>query len=757
MRSYYTSGEIPLQGNWVVVPRPSINEIVQFLKSPKSETKIASIYGCRQSGKTTVILRLLEAASPEMHAVRVDLRHEFARGGDRTIDQALMLQLLLKAMAAELGQIEAHDRWIEENCEQARQFKISENRVFDNFVQRIASAATKPILMVIDEFDILLSFGRRWEFLLDCVYDHLHSRFAGKVRFIIAGLRPPNALQLSWEESKYVIFQLFPIHDFPIGDSVVEDALSQGLPSCHEQTNVVRMVLDATGGQPYLTCRLLEDINDVGEVSAAGANRAIENFVQANRFSGGRDVSGRDPHFDFHGGYLEAFPKYTLRALDAFTTKRNDVAEEEEIDGLIQSVLIGSGLMALRNGQLAVKSRINKVVFDDVWARKVRASRTIEVQHRQGRTTPRPRVVVANLGGTLGMEVQPDGKVVEPDDPAAFFRRFEGLTAIVDPIIETPARPTDSANITPDDWRRLAETIFAYRSSDIHGVLVVQGTDTMAYSAAAVAYALGPALPFPVVFTGSQAPYNALHADAQVNVMRACKVLEQFGRKSQESPAEMSEVVVVFGDSVFRAVRVEKKDDFRFEGFHSPSQGPIAIVGQSIQTQSSLRRSSGVADWTLRAEFEDRVLMISQYPGLRSEYVDALLDHQEVKGIIFESLGVGNLPNLPNTPRYSLMDVIAKATQLGIPVLVSSRYPVVPEFAANYQPAMEPLARGAISAGDMTPAAAITKFMWAIRQVDLRVSRGDITADRRMSQIQTFMKTDYVGEIGSRNKSDLNS
>jgi L-asparaginase/Glu-tRNA(Gln) amidotransferase subunit D len=101
--------------------------------------------------------------------------------------------------------------------------------------------------------------------------------------------------------------------------------------------------------------------------------------------------------------------------------------------------------------------------------------------------------------------------------------------------------------------------------------------------------------------------------------------------------------------------------------------------------------------------------------------------------------------------------VIAKATQLGIPVLVSSRYPVVPEFAANYQPAMEPLARGAISAGDMTPAAAITKFMWAIRQVDLRVSRGDITADRRMSQIQTFMKTDYVGEIGSRNKSNLNS
>jgi L-asparaginase/Glu-tRNA(Gln) amidotransferase subunit D len=208
----------------------------------------------------------------------------------------------------------------------------------------------------------------------------------------------------------------------------------------------------------------------------------------------------------------------------------------------------------------------------------------------------------------------------------------------------------------------------------------------------------------------------------------------------------LPEVVVAFNDLVLRAVRTEKVDDFRFSAFAAPSEGPLAVIGETLQFQLPVRSGGLVGEWNLAPAFEEQVLKISQYPGLNVKYILRNLESGDVRGLLIESLGLGNIPVVEG---YSLIPAIQKAQDLRIPVLITGRYPIQPEFIEFYKPASQPLQLGAISAGDMAPPAALTKFMWAIAQVDAAVQRRDLPPNRRLEQVKKIMETNLLGEVGT--------
>jgi L-asparaginase/Glu-tRNA(Gln) amidotransferase subunit D len=81
-----------------------------------------------------------------------------------------------------------------------------------------------------------------------------------------------------------------------------------------------------------------------------------------------------------------------------------------------------------------------------------------------------------------------------------------------DPVI-------DSADMTPAHWRQIAHDISSnYR--DFDGFVVLHGTDTMAYTASALAFML-PDLAKPVILTGSQLPLGQVRNDARENLKTA--------------------------------------------------------------------------------------------------------------------------------------------------------------------------------------------------------------------------------------------
>ena len=88
----------------------------------------------------------------------------------------------------------------------------------------------------------------------------------------------------------------------------------------------------------------------------------------------------------------------------------------------------------------------------------------------------------------------------------------------------------DSSNVQPEEWRAIAQAVADnmrvlaaaafHAAQEADGVVITHGTDTMAYSAAALSFMLH-GLRAPVVFTGSQLPMGHLLSDAPMNLAEA--------------------------------------------------------------------------------------------------------------------------------------------------------------------------------------------------------------------------------------------
>src|SRR5262249_52517446 len=121
----------------------------------------------------------------------------------------------------------------------------------------------------------------------------------------------------------------------------------------------------------------------------------------------------------------------------------------------------------------------------------------------------------------------------------------------------------DSANMQPSDWLTLARELHA-ELPRYDGIVVIHGTDTMAYTASATSLLLGP-LPKPVVFTGSQKPLADVRTDARQNLVDAALV----------ATLPVPEVSIVTHSRAIRGARATKRDAWGFDAFDSPQLAPL--------------------------------------------------------------------------------------------------------------------------------------------------------------------------------------
>jgi L-asparaginase len=398
------------------------------------------------------------------------------------------------------------------------------------------------------------------------------------------------------------------------------------------------------------------------------------------------------------------------------------------------------GLVRRRWARIEIKSPMFRDHFDtaeiDEMLNEVSAGR---VQYRGAIVPRKGRVCIINTGGTIGMV--PRGDKIEPAESDAELRAYFPELSGIAKVDFVPMYALDSINVYPPVWKALADYIYQ-RQHDYSGFVVAHGTDTMPFTASALAFALGEHLRFPVVFTGAQTTPDVLHGDARTNLYRACLVAQ----------TRIHEVVICFGEYVFRACRAQKKDDRRFDGFESPTYPPLAVITGEVNVQSKLLRKlpRPRQEINLRTEFEQGLLPVVQYPGLEPEFFSQNLTkragkNNAVKGIIVQTLGAGNVANIPP---FSFMEFINKAYLDGIPVIITSQYPPDPGSHTKYAPAIAPIEAGAIHAGNMTVAAAVTKFRWVLAQVYARPEWPSLSPAEKRSRVEQLMvKTDFVGEL----------
>ena len=346
-----------------------------------------------------------------------------------------------------------------------------------------------------------------------------------------------------------------------------------------------------------------------------------------------------------------------------------------------------------------------------------------------------PKICLIYTGGTIGMIRE--GEVLKPpEDPGAFIAIAPELEEIAE-IDFVPLLNKDSTNIIPADWTRMAETVHERMGPghNYRGFVIAHGTDTMHFSASALAFAFGPGLNKPIVFTGAQTDASVRHGDARINLVRAVKVALE----------DLAEVVISFGDFVFRGCRTQKRDERRFDAFESPAFYPIGDITERILLHPIARNKSVTpSEMHFLPDFESSIYQVSLIPGLRPDRLRPLLDPAAWDGIVLQSFGAGNVPDFED---YSFEAFIARAVDLGIPVIIASQFPANSTMDTAYEPGVKAIRAGAIPTGNMTNAAATAKFRWVLAQVNRQLAEGRGTEEEKLQRVNYLMGKPYVEEM----------
>jgi len=175
-------------------------------------------------------------------------------------------------------------------------------------------------------------------------------------------------------------------------------------------------------------------------------------------------------------------------------------------------------------------------------------------------------------GGTIGMVRRQDGALVpaEIDDLLTYVPE---LNLVADWDYSQLDPPRDSVDLGPQDWLRLARHI-EENYDRYEGFVILHGTDTMVYTAAALSFLL-EGLSKPVILTGAQLPIGTVRNDARNNLITAMEL-------AASGHPQAAEVGIYFNDRLLRGNRAVKTSIFAFDAFDSPNFPPLARVGVSI-------------------------------------------------------------------------------------------------------------------------------------------------------------------------------
>lgn len=253
----------------------------------------------------------------------------------------------------------------------------------------------------------------------------------------------------------------------------------------------------------------------------------------------------------------------------------------------------------------------------------------------------------------------------------------------------------DSTNMDPSFWSKLA-TIISNNYLKYDGFVITHGTDTMAYTASAMSFALGN-LNKPIIFTGSQKTIDDIPTDAERNLINSVIV----------ATLDIAGVLIVFGSKILYGNRSTKMSESNLDAFDSPMLPAVGEISLEIELNNLKFKNRNNNPFFCKADFDKDIISIVVTPGLNILYLEKMLDIS--KGMVLVAYGPGNIP------KY-LLPFLKKARKLKKPVVIISQCKKGSTKMHLYEVGLQALKYGAIPGGDMTIESAVTKLMWLLGQ-----------------------------------------
>ena len=360
-------------------------------------------------------------------------------------------------------------------------------------------------------------------------------------------------------------------------------------------------------------------------------------------------------------------------------------------------------------------------------------------------------VLVLYTGGTIGMKTNADG-VYSPQigylpnairdipplndrDYVSSFLRNDGSHSpyCLPPVKDCSRRVVyscteyvpllDSSDMTFDDWVRIARDIHAqYDRYD--GFVVLHGTDTLAYTAAALSFLLEN-LGKPIVVTGAQIPVSEVRSDGRENLIGALIVAGCY---------DVPEVSVYFNNKLMRGNRTSKLDNSALDAFNSPNMPPLAELGISIKVnRDAIFRSPSIDKLQLHTKLNTRLSLLRIFPSMTLQSVKGCL--VDVDGVVLQTYGAGNIP----AHRLDILDALKDAVSRGLIILNCSQC-LRGRVEGHYQTGKILFDIGVISGADMTPEAALTKMAYVL-------ARDDWSQSKKREMLETNLRGELTSSL----------
>lgn len=326
------------------------------------------------------------------------------------------------------------------------------------------------------------------------------------------------------------------------------------------------------------------------------------------------------------------------------------------------------------------------------------------------------KLLIITTGGTLASSQGEEGLAPELNS-TEIFSSMEGITNYYD-VEFMDLMSIDSSNMQPEEWKLIARTI-SENIEGYQGMVIIHGTDTMAYTAAALSFMLQN-IPIPVVLTGSQLSILNPIADAVENCRCAVNM----------AGSGVPGVFVAFNRKVILGARASKVRTISFDAFESINYPYIGVVNSNGLDINRYALKRTHRRFELKDKLSTKVFLLKLVPGTNPDIFEHLYQ-MGYQGVVVEAFGIGGM----HFKKRNLPEAIKNVIEKGMTVVVGSQCLYEGSNLSVYQAGQKILKQGVLPCNDMTTEAAVTKLMWVLGQ----------TSDRK--EIELLFLKNLTGEV----------
>ncbi len=351
-----------------------------------------------------------------------------------------------------------------------------------------------------------------------------------------------------------------------------------------------------------------------------------------------------------------------------------------------------------------------------------------------------PTVLILHTGGTIASRVDYRTGAVfasfTPEDLVTMFPRIANLVNIESRLL---------AKMWSEDIRFVHYSFIAKEiqkeirhNPQLSGIIIAQGTDTLAYTSAALAFCLKN-LPIPVLLVGAQRSSDRGSSDAEDNLVSAIHFLTKtdfcgIGLCMHENENDDS-------CAILPATKTRKLHTSRRDAFKPVNDSIIARVspktGEVLFLKTDYPKKNGLP-FEIQPAFEDKVALVKLHPNFSSDQLKPFLKY---KGLVLEGTGLGQAPTAapnelskPNLKNRSMLEKIIKN---GCVVVMTSQCIFGRVHMHVYDKAVDLENMGIIPGEDMLPETCLVKLSWLLGHV------------KDKNEVKRLVRTNLVGEISA--------